>query len=284
MQDKPNSNINTSSSPAKKPPLTHFLSLPIGHHPALRDQWVQISSALLDSSPSIPGLHESIIVKPGGLHVTLGVLSLVSRERQQKKTSRRHTIDEALRLLQSLEAPIKHLLANECPLIIPLEFMDVMRSRPNQKLEQSHVMWAGPDLASNAGKRLNSVCELIHATFKNAGMLQDDRPLKLHCTLINTVYRKEKATGEQKRPPRKNNKRVPFSFSAILSSSAFAQIARPTTVGAGADAAQGSDALHGAHSIDLGSWIVEEVQLCEMGSKGADGAYRSVGSLKLLHD
>ena len=49
-----------------------------GHHPALRDSWAQTSAAFLESSPEIPGIHESIMVKPGSLHLTLGVLSLAT--------------------------------------------------------------------------------------------------------------------------------------------------------------------------------------------------------------
>ena len=49
---------------------------------------------------------------------------------------------------------------------VPLERLDVMRSRPNQSLENAHGMCAGPDLDSRAGKRLKSVCgrrSIVHA-------------------------------------------------------------------------------------------------------------------------
>jgi activating signal cointegrator complex subunit 1 len=37
----------------------------------------------------------------------------------------------------------------------------------------------------------------------------------------------------------------------------------------------------GPHRVALGTWSVDEVQLCEMGSKDADGVYKSTGSISL---
>jgi len=286
------------SKPPKKPRLTHFISLPIGHHAALHEAWNRISTTLLGTSPPIPGLDESIIIKPGSLHLTLGVLSLRSNTRLEnfeagKKSEKgalmeeaiestatpppadespiSHTIEDALNLLHSLRTPIMTILNGE-ELMIPLESMDVMRSKPNQNPEQSHVLWAGPELISETGKRLSTVCDLIHSAFKKARMLQDDRPLKLHCTLINTVYRKnaglKKSSGK-----RWGNTRVPFSFSAVASSPAMLDILQK----------HGEVNINKKEpfKINLGTWSVSEVQLCEMGSKTDNGAYRHVGAISL---
>ena len=85
--------------------------------------------------------------------------------------SRQHTTEDALRLLRTLKDPLRRMLDDsvdngDTKLRVPLERLDVMRSRPNQSLEKAHVMWAGPDLDSRAGKRLNSVCgrrSIVHA-------------------------------------------------------------------------------------------------------------------------
>ena len=37
----------------------------------------------------------------------------------------------------------------------------------------------------------------------------------------------------------------------------------------------------GPYRVSLGTWRVDEVQLCEMGNKDADGVYKSVGSISL---
>ena len=90
--------------------------------------------------------------------------------------------------------------------------------------------------------------------------------------MVNTNYRKEGGTGARKGKPR-NKKRIPFSFGSLIASPAFSQIASVT------DATR--EVGHGPRKIDLGSWIVDEVQLCEMGSKDHAGVYRSVGAISL---
>ncbi|KAF8516463.1 hypothetical protein BU17DRAFT_92813 [Hysterangium stoloniferum] len=299
IERKAFSSSTISRFPPKKPRLTHFISLPIGHHAALHETWNRISTTLLGTSPPIPGLDESIIIRPGSLHITLGVLSLNSNTMIENSGAEKkrdegalmgdaidntttlkpadespisHTVKDALNLLHSLRIPIMTILNGE-ELMIPLESMDVMRSKPNQSPEQSHVLWAGPDLTSEAGKRLATVCNLIHSTFKGARMLQDDRPLKLHCTLINTVYRKN--TGLKKSNGKRwgNNQRVPFSFPAVVSSPAMVDILQ--------EHGEANINKTGPLKINLGTWSVFEVQLCEMGSKTDNGAYRHIGAISL---
>ena len=72
-------------------------------------------------------------------------------------------------------------------------------------------------------------------------------------------------------------KRVPFSFSALLSSSTYKNIAVPGSM----DANPSMSSNAGPHRVNLGTWAVDQVQLCEMGRKDADGAYKSVGSISL---
>jgi len=154
----------------------------------LNKRWSEISAALLASSPPIHGLHDSIIIKPGSLHVTLGVLSLASGKRRSTPQSvgiaeevanledtlknpvpdttqtlpppsaPKHTVDDAIQLLKTLQDPLSKILGKKGDLMVPLHRMDVMRNKPNQKLDQSHVMWAGPDPDSDEGKRLAEVC------------------------------------------------------------------------------------------------------------------------------
>lgn len=146
-----------------------------------------------------------------------------------------------------------------------------------------------------------STPELINTSFIQACLDEDEhRPLKLHCTLLNTVYR---------RPRARSGRRVPFDFEAILSSSAFKQISVPlppaAAAGPGAspiakiESVTASPTLspgvtpstsvqrpnphaaqneHG-HRIDRGAYNVDEVQICLMGSSGPEEEYVSVGSV-----
>ncbi|KAI5114762.1 hypothetical protein M0805_003367 [Coniferiporia weirii] len=198
---------------------------------------------------------------------------------------------------------------------------------------KAHVMFVGPtedDTNSEDVQKLKRVCELVKAEFILAGLsVGERRPLKLHCTLLNTVHRKPRATNAQ---------RVPFSFADVLVSDAFKAISmEPTTssttinrmhgrikttfVGARADLTSNvavkessledaDEMLHldptkvslknppdspaelgrtpwmrdmkpQGQRVDLGTYAVSEIQICKMGSWGAEGEYVCVGKICL---
>ncbi|KAF5315281.1 hypothetical protein D9619_007564 [Psilocybe cf. subviscida] len=80
---------------------------------------------------------------------------------------------------------------------------------PNQSSKVgASVLFLGPahvptSKISEERWRLTQVCDLVHRTFKQAGYIPDQRPLKLHCTILNASHRK---------PMR----RIPFCYSDIL--------------------------------------------------------------------
>lgn len=109
--------------------------------------------------------------------------------------------------------------------------------------------------------------------------------MKLHCTVINTTYRKPRGRG-----------RVPFSYKAIRTSEALSSILAPdaqvealtqqlagtalqldgvdvhTHVGQGPSRARRREKLKPL-DVSLGSWCVDEIQICKMGSYGPEGEY-----------
>lgn len=91
------------------------------------------------------------------------------------------------------------------------------------------------------------------------------------------MYRKDEGKKNQKGRGGRRKERIPFSFSALLSSSAYKQIAVPGSTEANTSVRP----TVGPHRVRLGKWTADEVQLCEMGSKDADGVYKSVGSISL---
>lgn len=93
--------------------------------------------------------------------------------------------------------------------------------------------------------------------------MDEGRPLKLHCTIINTTYRK---------PRRKD--RQPFSYASILTSTAFQAKKTSPLVGE-------AITRKGPANVDFGIWEVNEVQICEMGSWGAEGEYVCAGRCSL---
>jgi AKAP7 2'5' RNA ligase-like domain len=168
-----------SSNNNKRPPRpTHFLALPIGHHPELRNAISALTSSWLAHEPPIEGLDPSIVVHPRRLHLTLGVMSLTtagtssssnrnhptansnskSNSEQQGQgqgqgQEEQRDLASASALLSSLAPRVRALLAQN-PLRVPLGRLAIMQSDP----ASAHVLYAEPDLRSTDGRRLRAVC------------------------------------------------------------------------------------------------------------------------------
>lgn len=221
-------------------------------------------SALLASEPAISGLDASVLIPPRRLHITLGVLSLVKEEDKIKDASQ-STIAKALDILVGLQERLREEIAIAGPVRVPLVAMDIMRSAKGKATP--HVLYVGPKEDEVEGTAVQRVSNIVINAFREAGIMQDDRPLKLHCTVVNTIYRKPRS-----------KKRVPFSFGQIKTSKALADILVVDSE------PQKQDAKDKALRVDLGTWEVDEVQLCEMGSHDEEGAYVRIGGVSLRPD
>ncbi|CAD0092488.1 unnamed protein product [Aureobasidium mustum] len=162
------------------------------------------------SSPLIP---EKAIRPLGSLHLTLGVMSL-----DEQKLVQANTLLQSLDLSKMLHeattpadssdstnintqtsdvAPqsssdthptqVPDLLSS--PLKISLESLE-----PMQSPSKTSILYIRPQDPTN---RLEILCQVIRKTFTDAGLLvPDTRPLKLHATIVNTIYVK----GRKKKP------------------------------------------------------------------------------------
>ncbi|KAI8986312.1 kinase A anchor protein [Trametes punicea] len=225
------------------------------------------TDALLAATPPIPGLDRTIVIPPRRLHFTLGVMSLdrdrdtpaVADAPQTKKP--RRTLEAAQRVLEELRPKIVEMLGQE-RLRVTLDSMDIMKPERGDQ-ERAHVMWVGPSLDGESGKKLKAVADVIMKAFNDAGLLVDEkRPLKLHCTVLNTVYRKPRGKG-----------RTPFSYPSVLASEAFKAVLAHKQAGAEETA---DTTRRGPVRVDFGEWAIDEVQICEMGSWGPEGEYVAV--------
>ncbi|KAL0579344.1 hypothetical protein V5O48_002677 [Marasmius crinis-equi] len=288
---------NPGQSEKRPPRPTHFLSLPLGQYPELRDNVGKFQDALLrlDGTPSaIKGLHQSIIINPRRLHLTLGVMALQKPSEGQdgSDTTPRKTVESALNLLHSLQPQ----LLKEGPVQIPLRRLGAFENKKGAR-----VLWVSPIEHSEDGEtseekenreKLARVCNLVHRAFRDAGYLTDQRPLKLHCTLINTSHRKPSS-----------KRHVLFSYDDILVSQALRDINVFSAVKPSARVAEAEPSslkevtvvseellqstAEGASmerliQVDMGSYTVPDIQLCVMGSHGREGGeYISVGGISL---
>ncbi|TFL01190.1 hypothetical protein BDV98DRAFT_478149, partial [Pterulicium gracile] len=241
-----------------------------GHHLPLRNRLAELQSRILDGcDPTASGVDPAICILPRRLHLTLGPISRSPYASQRNKA--KLTIPTVVSHLESIRGKIIELLNGE-PLMVPLERMDIMHPRTGS-LEDAGVLWLGPDLRKGEEERkretkvLERVTDFIHRSFKDAGYLVDTRPLKLHATFINTVYRKGKG------------KRRPFSYTQVLDALGLKDEVLPTRIPPPAPPGKISDVA--SVPMDLGMWRAEEVQICRLGSWGPENEYVSVGGVKL---
>lgn len=201
--------------PGKRPPLTHFLCIPLvdaASRPQLEASLARFkeeAKSHFHARAMLPGdnaegdgedrakanaravldiLRSDRAVRPvGTLHLTLGVMSL---EDGQQRNSR---VQDAVRLLQGLDLagmlrnvegpPGVDRKAPSPPLRVDLKGLRSMSSPI-----RSSALYAAPVDASG---RLAPFCEKLRAAFMDAGlMVREQRALKLHATILNTVYQR----------------------------------------------------------------------------------------------
>ncbi|KIP10739.1 hypothetical protein PHLGIDRAFT_48278, partial [Phlebiopsis gigantea 11061_1 CR5-6] len=208
------------------------LAMPLGHHPDLRDRLSAFTQSLLSSDPAIPGLDESIVVSPRRLHITLGVMSLTDTSPVSSSVAPPRTVESALALLAQLRPRIMDILNGE-ELRVALQRADIMRPERGD-LEKAHVMWVGPPHEGEDAARLKH----------------------LHCTVLNTTYRRPRPLARQ-----------PFSYAAALSSTAFRSVEQPHAISD--NTTRGRQPI----PVNFGEWTVDEIQICKMGSWGPEGEY-----------
>ncbi|KIJ13191.1 hypothetical protein PAXINDRAFT_81607, partial [Paxillus involutus ATCC 200175] len=236
-----------------------------GHHTSLQEAVSSFTSRLLQTTPVLPGLDRSIVVAPRRLHLTLGVMSLVDSEPSNAAlhndlSNPRKTLPQALSHLETLRPQIAKILSGN-HLFVPLQMMDIMQPDGGNP-DNAHVLWFGPSSETEDARRLRRVGEMVNKAFKEAGFITERRPLKLHCTILNTMYRKPKTRGP----------RQPFSYKSLVTSPAAQEfISKP----------RAKPDFRQPVKVDFGSWSVNEIQICKMGSYGPEGEYVSCGGLSL---
>ena len=194
--------------PKARPPLTHFLCLPLATPqslPALTASLQQLAddvSRPANEPPAadaaagsdqyagqLPRLPAAAVRPPTTLHLTLGVLSLdaarldaarahlraldVRRLLRQAEPARDGAGPEA----EPGEAP---LASPPPPLVVRLQGLTALR-----KPASTTVVFAEPVDASG---RLARFCGGVRQSFADAALLLPDRELLLHATLVNTIY------------------------------------------------------------------------------------------------
>lgn len=199
------------------PKLTHFLCIPLvnpSSRPQLQKSLTQFRETLSKKEiPDLPdGLPEKAIRPLGTLHLTLGVMSLVTPEK----------VEGALQLLKDLD--IKELLAAPSPVKFAKtqdsedkgKEVEGKQKEGERKPEDIKITLQGLRSMANPSKtsilysspldadlRLYQFCSKLRDIFMKAEFIAEDKKaLLLHATIVNTVYAKGvkgKGSGHGKR-------------------------------------------------------------------------------------
>ncbi|KAL9120692.1 MAG: hypothetical protein Q9187_002746 [Circinaria calcarea] len=216
-----------------KPPLTHFLCLPLVN-PLSKPQ-LQASVQQFITDVTVPSSHNEITIphkaiRPlGTLHLTLGVMSLLSPQRVASALEFLQGIDvlEVLRrasgavlpeggteaavdeggVIDAAEQPetdsqlstglsrSESLSQGEKEGSPPPLIVSLYGLRPMHEPTSTSILYAPP---TDATSRLYPFCVALCNAFTEAGFLiPDSRPLRLHATIVNTIYAKEKTARKK---------------------------------------------------------------------------------------
>ncbi|KAG9124364.1 hypothetical protein FRC07_011890 [Ceratobasidium sp. 392] len=243
--------------------LTVIVSVPLDHIRDFTSQVGSMGNALLALSPPITGLDRTIVISPARLHLTLGVMALddspapapvvSSSTGDVSEPPPRKTVTDAVNLLHQLKPNIIQMLNNQ-PIQLTLDELTVMR---RSQTGEADVLYLGPSNSlakTEEHTRSVGLLHMVHEKFREANFITETRPLKLHCTVVNTSHRR---TGNRGGP-----RGVPFSMSEI--ENAIAQ----------------DPAITGTLLSSPPTLAIRELKICRMGSFDELGKYVRVGGIE----
>lgn len=185
----------------KKPPLTHFLCLPLvtdASRPQLQSGLEKLKEDIEEDS-TVPAKA----IRPiGTIHLTLGVMSLTEPQLQAVREYlqslslhdliRNITIQKAADRTAEGGAITENLDAATMPDTSFLA-VDLQELRPMHSPSRTSILYAAPE---DPTKRLLPFASALKDDLmQNEFLVNDTRPLKLHATIINTVYAKPNKTN-----------------------------------------------------------------------------------------
>jgi len=273
----------TKKPPAqKKPPLTHFLCLPLvtaTSRPQLEESLTTFKAAVSSEKPiaplahsqaaarqdpgsslSLPLIHPKAVRPVGALHCTLGVCSLDSTELSEAVETL-HSFDTQELLSRSVKRNDEDTTAHPSspgPLKIDLKGLESMHAA-----HSTSILYSAP---TDHSERLHPFCLALQAAFKEKGLLvPDERALKLHATIVNTIYAKGR------RPPKAPKWVADPSSQASSSSDLPDREDRSQGHGPNANAPLKIDATQLLEGYQDYVWaenvVLDRVAICEMGAK-----------------
>ncbi|KAI1388736.1 kinase A anchor protein [Hypoxylon trugodes] len=182
-----------------RPSPTHFLCLPLVTGTSRHQLSSNLSAFSADvTSPDSFAIPEQAIRPLGTLHLTIGVMSFPKDEGLEKAVALLKTLvprkilanikaaeatEVTINSARGLGDPAKETSGPPPPLLsVTLRGLHSMQPAASK----ASVLYAPPIDAEGTLRRF---CENLRSTFQEAGLMdEENRPLLLHATILNTIY------------------------------------------------------------------------------------------------
>ncbi|NWS98925.1 ASCC1 protein, partial [Mionectes macconnelli] len=160
----------------KKQPFTHFLSFAL-NQPAIQEKFLQFKEEVLEKCSQDHGVSSSLFQNPAKLHLTLGTLVLLNEQEIRK----------ACDLLQQCKEDFVDHITGGKPLTVEVAGVEYMNDDP----AMTDVLYAKVHM-KDGSDRLQVIADRLVERFVASGlMLKEWDRVKLHATVMNTLFRKD---------------------------------------------------------------------------------------------
>ncbi|KAI5928020.1 kinase A anchor protein [Camillea tinctor] len=179
-----------------RPSPTHFLCIPLANGSSRNQLSTSLASFKADvTSPDSFGIPEQAVRPVGTIHLTLGVMSFPKNEGLEQAVNLLKTLvpRQILAVINMPSAGVTSSLEQQgiemkepSKPVSPLLSVTIKGLDSMQSASKSSVLYASP---VDSEGTLMKFCEKLRSTFQEAGFIaEENRPLLLHATVVNTIY------------------------------------------------------------------------------------------------
>ncbi|CAF9942706.1 MAG: hypothetical protein ALECFALPRED_009924 [Alectoria fallacina] len=207
--------------PKPKPQLTHFLLLPLvtpTSRPQLQSSLQRFAAEVTTPTESAEATLPAKAIRPvGAIHLTIGVMSLLTPERVDAACNYLKSLDIHSMLRAAAVSPAHNLDSTGSPpphpTTIPTDSTNTLPTDPpppptrplTTTLSGLHTLRAPTHSSSlhasptPSPPHLHPFATALRAAFTTAGFLvPETRPLSLHATIVNTIYARSARSGKMR--------------------------------------------------------------------------------------
>ncbi|XP_042673650.1 activating signal cointegrator 1 complex subunit 1 isoform X2 [Centrocercus urophasianus] len=228
----------------KKQPFTHFLSLAL-NQPVIQEKFLQFKEEVLEKCSQDHGVSSSLFQNPAKLHLTLGTLVLLNEQEIQR----------ACDLLQQCKEDFVDQITGGKPLSVEVTGVEYMNDDP----AMMDVLYAKVHMKDGSDKLQMIADQLVERFVASGLMLREWDRVKLHATVMNTLFRKDPSGAEER-------------SNTVTGKSSFKE----------RESFNGRNILKLFENFSFGEAQLDAVLLSQRYSSDASGYYGTAGRL-LLH-